>query len=63
MLRTVGQINPLSYGVDAMRQIALPAKLPAALVAAPGERRRRCHARGFFVVFLVPGVLLFSKQD
>ncbi len=62
VLKAIGQVNPLSYGVDAMRQIALAEKLPPALALHPASVDALILA-GFFVVFLVPGVLLFSKQD
>ncbi len=62
ILRTVAQINPMTYGVEAMRQIALSGQLPSALfLHSPGVDV--LFLLGFFVVFLVPAVLLFSKQD
>jgi ABC-2 type transport system permease protein len=62
VLRDVGQVNPMSYGVDAMRQIALAEKLPAALFLHPAGVDALILL-GFFVLFLVPAVLLFAKQD
>ena len=61
-LKVIGQINPMSYGVDALRQLALGSKLPPALTLHSAGADALILF-GFFVLFLVPGVLLFSKQD
>ncbi|MDR3687424.1 MAG: ABC transporter permease [Coriobacteriia bacterium] len=61
-LKVIGQLNPMSYGVDALRQIALSPKLSPALTLHPAGIDVLILT-GFFVVFLVPGVMLFSKQD
>jgi ABC-2 type transport system permease protein len=61
VLRAVGQINPMSYGVDAMRQIAIsgwPASLSLHLPSVD-----TLILAAFFALFLIPGVLLFSKQE
>lgn len=62
VLKAIGQVNPMSYGVDAMRQIALADKLPPALSLHPAGVDAVILV-GFFALFLVPAVLLFSKQD
>ena len=61
-LSIVGAINPMSYGVDLVRQIALAPKLPPELILHPAGVDALILT-AFFVVFLIPGVLLFSKQD
>ena len=61
-LRVIAQVNPLTYGVDAVRRIALGGQLPASFsLHPPGVDV--LILLGFFEVFLVPGVMLFSKQD
>jgi ABC-2 type transport system permease protein len=61
ILKVIGQINPMSYGVDAMRQSAI-ATWPAALsLHAAGVDA--VILAGFFALFLVPGVMLFGKQE
>ncbi len=62
VLRAVEQIDPLAYGVDAMRQILLPGKLPAAFTLHH-PAVDVLFLLGFFIVFLIPAVALFSKQD
>jgi ABC-2 type transport system permease protein len=62
VLRVIAQFNPVSYGVDALRQIALAGKLPATYALHPPAIDVLILI-GFFVLFLVPGVALFSKQD
>jgi len=62
VLKIIGQINPMSYGVDALRQIALAGKLPGALSLHPAGADALILL-GFFALFLIPGVALFSKQD
>lgn len=62
VLKAVAQINPVTYGVDAMRQFALGSKLTPGLALHPPAVDILVLV-GFFVAFLVPGVLLFSKQD
>jgi ABC-2 type transport system permease protein len=59
VIRDIAQFNPVTYGVDAMRQVALGGQFVGlhppvvdALVLA-----------GFFVAFLVPAVILFSRQE
>lgn len=62
----LAKANPVTYGVDALRQVVLSSTLPGAALEA-----LRLHTVavdvalmvGFFVVFLVPAVALFSRQD
>jgi ABC-2 type transport system permease protein len=62
VFHAVSQVNPVAYAIDALRQIALPGRLPAALVLHPVGID--AFVLGvLFVLFLAPGVLLFSKQD
>jgi len=58
----IARFIPVTYGVDALRQMLLPAAVMAQFrLASVGlEVLFLC---GFFVVFLVPAVALFSKQD
>jgi len=58
----IARFIPVTYGVDALRQIMLPASVMANFRIAPVEVEVLVLA-GFFVVFLVPAVALFSKQD
>lgn len=60
-LRFLAQLDPVTYGIDAMRQILLP-NLPAA-VTFHHPLVDVLFLLGFFVLFLVPAVALFSKQD
>jgi len=62
VLRVLSEINPVAYGVDAVRQIALPGQLAASLTLHPPVIDAAILL-GFFVLFLVPGVMLFRKQD
>jgi len=62
VLKLIGAFNPMSYGVDAMRQIALSPRFPADLVLHPVGVDLVILV-GFFLLFLIPGVALFSKQD
>lgn len=58
--------NPMAYATEALRQVALAATAPAEFLAAS-----RLHPwsvdglvlLGFFVLFLVPAVRAFSKQE
>ena len=60
--RTVSLLNPVSYGIDALRQIMLGSAMPANLVLHPLALDVVVLA-ALFVAFLVPGVKLFAKQD
>jgi ABC-2 type transport system permease protein len=62
VLRVLSEINPVGYGVDAVRQIVLSGRLAASLTLHPPAVDAAILVV-FFVVFLVPGVLLFRKQD
>jgi ABC-2 type transport system permease protein len=61
-LKVIGQLNPMSYGVDALRQIALSPRLPATLTLH-SPAIDAVVLVGLFALFLLPGVMLFSKQD
>lgn len=62
VLRAIGTVNPMAYGVDALRQLALGGRLPAALALRPAGVDALVLL-GFFVLFLVPAVWLFSRQE
>ena len=62
VFKVVSQFNPVMYGVDALRQIALGAKLPIAM-ALHSTAIDVLILLVLFVVFVAPGVLLFTKQD
>ena len=62
VLRVLSEINPVAYGVDAVRQISLPGQLAASLTLHPPAIDAAILVV-FFVLFLVPGVMLFRKQD
>ena len=55
-------LNPASYGIDALRQVLLGAAMPASLALHPIVLDVAVMAV-LFVLFLVPGVKLFAKQD
>jgi ABC-2 type transport system permease protein len=65
-MEVLAKINPVTYGVDPLRQVALRESVPQAFMDA-----LRLHPittdvaimLGFGIVFLVPAVWLFSKQD
>ncbi len=57
----MAQLDPVTYGVDALRQIMLPG-LPGTYTFHP-PLIDVLFLLAFFVVFLVPAVALFSKQD
>ena len=58
----IARFIPVAYGVDALRQTLLPAAVMVHFRIAPVglEVLILC---GFFVLFLVPAVVLFSRQD
>jgi ABC-2 type transport system permease protein len=60
--RLVSQLNPVAYGIDAVRQVAIGRALPAAMTLHTPvvDVAILCV---LFVAFLAPGVLLFNKQD
>jgi len=65
-MEVLAKINPVTYGVDPLRQVALRESLPQALIDG-----LRLHPIAtdvaimliFGIGFLVPAVWLFSKQD
>lgn len=60
--KVASQINPVAYGIDALRQVMLGARMPASMVLhAPAVDALVLVA--FFVAFMVPGVALFAKRD
>ena len=59
--KTASLFNPMSYGIDALRQIMLGAAMPANL-ALHTVALDVVVLAVLFVVFLVPGVRLFGKQ-
>lgn len=62
----LSKVNPVTYGVDPLRQVALRSVVPAQFMDM-----LRLHPiatdivvmGGFAVIFLVPAIWLFSKQD
>lgn len=62
----LAKVNPVTYGVDPMRQVALRESIPAQVL-----EMLRLHPiatdlaimAGFGLLFIVPAVWLFSKQD
>ncbi len=62
----LAKVNPVTYGVDPMRQVALRESIPAQVLEV-----LRLHPiatdlaimAGFGLLFIVPAVWLFSKQD
>lgn len=65
-LRMLSRFDPMTYGVDALRQVALRQTVSAAAL-----RELRLHPLGvdvaimvgIFTLFLVPAVWLFGKQE
>jgi len=65
-MEVLARVNPVTYGVDPLRQVALRESLPQVFMDA-----LRLHPittdvvimLGFGIAFLVPAVWLFSKQD
>ena len=65
-MEVLARVNPVTYGVDPLRQVALRESLPQAFLDT-----LRLHPittdvaimLGFGIAFLVPAVWLFSKQD
>ncbi len=62
----LAKVNPVTYGVDPLRQVVLRASVPAQVLEV-----LRLHPiatdlaimAGFGLLFIVPAVWLFSKQD
>jgi ABC-2 type transport system permease protein len=65
-MEVLAKVNPVTYGVDPLRQVALRESVPQTFMDA-----LRLHPittdvaimLGFGIAFLVPAVWLFSKQD
>ena len=60
--KIASQFNPVTYGIDALRQVMLGSAMPASLVLHPAALDLMVLV-ALFVAFLVPGVKLFAKQD
>ena len=65
-MEALANVNPVSYGVDPLRQVALRGSVPEMFLEA-----MRLHPiavdvavmLAFVVIFLVPAIWLFSRQD
>lgn len=65
-MQALATISPVTYGVDALRQSVLGASVPTAVLDLLRLHPLRVDVLvllAFFVVFLLPGVWLFSKQE
>ena len=62
VFRVASQLNPVTYGIDALRQVMLGSSMPANLALHPPALDVLVLCV-LFVAFLVPGVRLFAKQD
>jgi len=62
VFKIASQFNPVTYGIDALRQVMLGGSMPANLVLHPPALDVLVLCV-LFVAFLVPGVRLFAKQD
>ena len=60
--KIASQFNPVTYGIDALRQVMLGSAMPAGLALHPATLDVLVLVV-LFVAFLVPGVKLFAKQD
>jgi ABC-2 type transport system permease protein len=60
--KVASQFNPVTYGIDALRQVMLGASMPSNLAMHPVALDVLVLCV-LFVAFLVPGVRLFAKQD
>jgi ABC-2 type transport system permease protein len=62
----ISQLDPVTYGVDPMRQVALRESVPAQLLSSLSLHPIAIDVAilvGFGVLFIVPAVWLFNKQD
>jgi ABC-2 type transport system permease protein len=62
----LSKINPVTYGVDPLRQVALQGSLPAQfmdLVRLYPLATDVAVILAFCVLFLVPAILLFGRRD
>lgn len=60
------RFNPVAYGMDALRQVALRESIPAAFLeqlSLHSVSVNVLYLIGFGVLFLIPGVWAFSKRD
>ncbi len=65
-LRWLADVNPVTYGVDALRQTVLSATVSESALAALSLRTVGANVAclaAFFLAFLVPAIALFSRQD
>jgi ABC-2 type transport system permease protein len=65
-MEVLAKINPVTYGVDPLRQVALRESLPQALIDGLSLHPIATDVAImliFGIAFLVPAVWLFSKQD
>ncbi len=61
LIKTAEWLNPIAYGMDALRQIVL-GKLPGSLTMLSPVLDVSVLA-ACFIVLIIPGVALFNKQD
>ncbi len=65
-MEVLAKVNPVSYGVDPLRQVALRESVPEAFLEAMRLNPIAVDVAVMFafgVAFLVPAIWLFSKQD
>jgi hypothetical protein len=62
----LSKVNPVTYGVDPLRQVALRSVVPAQFMEMLQLHPIATDITvmgAFAVVFLIPAIWLFSKQD
>jgi ABC-2 type transport system permease protein len=62
----ISKVNPVTYGVDPLRQVALSSVVPQQfmkMLSLHPIATDIAVMAGFGVLFLVPATWLFSKQD
>jgi len=65
-LEIIAKINPVTYGVDPLRQVALRGSMPPEMLAQMSVQSVGVDVLitlGFIVAFTVPAIMLFAKQD
>jgi ABC-2 type transport system permease protein len=65
-MELLAKVNPVTYGVDPLRQVVLRESVPAQfldLLALHPIATDVALMVGFGLVFIVPAVWLFSRQD
>ncbi len=65
-MEILAKLDPVTYGVDALRQVTLSESVPAKAIEAISIAPLHVDIAIMsvvFVAFLIPAVLLFSKQD